>query len=119
MIIKQNRGRQWLDWQRRVLAVAQVLGVGACVWLVIALFVGEMGLSRYWSMRDHASQLESALKDLREGNALLRTDISRLQHDPAKIEQIARERLGLVRKGETVYQLAPDLFHEESRQEKR
>jgi len=119
MIIKQNRGRQWLDWQRRVLAVVQVAGAGACVWLAIALFFGEMGLPRYWSMRDHAGQLEGALRDLRGENAVLRSDIARLQHDPVKIEQLARERLGYVRKGETVYQLAPELLNEQTRQDKR
>jgi cell division protein FtsB len=44
---------------------------------------------------------------LREERAALQKDIVRLQQDPAKIEQFARERLGYVRKGETVYQLTP------------
>lgn len=108
MIIKQNRGRQWLDWQRRMVTVAQVLGISACVWLLGALFFGEMGLPRYLTMRNHAGQLERELLALRGETAALRADIARLQHDPAKIEQLARERLGYVRKGETVYQLAPD-----------
>ena len=108
MIIKRNRGRQWLDWQRRMITVAQVVGVGACVWLLVALLFGEMGLPRYLAMRNHADQLESELFALRGENASLRGDIARLQHDPAKIEQLARERLGYVRKGETVYQLSPD-----------
>ena len=108
MIIKRNRGRQWLDWQRRMVVVAQVLGVGACIWLLVALFVGEMGLPRYLSMRNHAGQLEHELSALRRENASLQGDIARLQHDPAKIEQLARERLGYVRKGETVYQFSPD-----------
>jgi cell division protein FtsB len=108
MIIKQNRGRQWLDWQRRMVAVAQAVGVAACIWLLVALFFGEMGLPRYLSMRNHASHLERELSALWEENVSLRSDITRLQHDPAKIEQLARERLGYVRKGETVYQLSPD-----------
>ena len=108
MITKRNRGRQWLDWQRRMLTVAQVLGVGACVWLLVALFFGEMALPRYLSMHNHVSHLESELSALRGENASLRGDIARLQHDPAKIEQLAREQLGYVRKGETVYQLSPD-----------
>ncbi len=108
MLIKQNRGRQWLDWQRRMVTVAQVVGAGACVWLLVALFVGEMGLPRYLAMRNHAGQLDGELLALRGENASLRNDIARLQSDPAKIEQLARERLGFVRKGETVYQLSPD-----------
>ncbi|ALA59819.1 FtsB family cell division protein [Nitrospira moscoviensis] len=108
MIIKQNRGRQWLDWQRRMVKAAQLAGVAACGWLLLALFFGEMGLPRYLAMRNHAAQLEQELAALRGETASLRKDIARLQHDPAKIERLARERLGYVRKGETVYQLAPD-----------
>lgn len=108
MIIKQNRGRQWLEWRQRVLIVMQVFGAGGCVWLFVALFSGEMGLTRYLSMRDHAKNLEQELSTLRRDNATLQQDIIRLQHDPAKIEQLAREQLGYVRKGETVYQLVPD-----------
>ena len=108
MVIKRNRGRQWLEWQRRVFAVAQVVGAIGFVWLLVALFSGEMGLPRYLSMRDHAKDLEQELSTLRGENAALQQDISRLQHDPTKIEQLAREQLGYVRKGETVYQLVPD-----------
>jgi cell division protein FtsB len=64
---------------------------------------------RYVLMRGHASNLEQELSTLHRENTVLQQDIDRLQHDPAKIEQLAREQLGYVRKGETVYQLAPDL----------
>jgi cell division protein FtsB len=108
MIIKQNRGRQWLEWRGRLFAVMQVIGAAGCIWLLVALFSGEMGLTRYLSMRDHATSLEQELSALRRENATLQQDITRLQHDPAKIEQLAREQLGYVRKGETVYQLVPE-----------
>ncbi len=87
--------------------VAQAAGLGVCVWLLVALFFGEMGLPRYLAMRDRAVQLDDELSTLREETASLRKDIGRLQHDPSKLEQLARERLGYVRKGETVYQLTP------------
>ena len=115
MIIKQNRGRHWLDWQRRLVTVAHYVGLGACVFLLSALFFGEMGLPRYLSMRDHAQQLELEILDLQRMNRVLHTEIDRLERDPAKIEQLARERLGLVRKGETVYQLVPDSLQERPR----
>jgi len=78
------------------------------VLLLLALCFGEMGLPRYFSMRDHAQQLEVEIQDLQRMTKALRGDIDRLEHDPVKIEQLARERLGYVRKGETVYQLIPD-----------
>lgn len=107
MVIKQNRGRDWLQWQRRLFTLAQVGGVLGVLWLVVALFYGEMGLSRYFAMRDYAKNLEQELSVLRNENVTLQQDILRLQHDPTKIEQLAREQLGYVRKGETVYQFIP------------
>jgi cell division protein FtsB len=108
MIIKQNRGRQWLDWQRRIVAGAHYAGAGACLLLLLALCFGNMGLPRYFAMRDHAQQLDREILDLERLTRTLRSDIDRLEHDPLKIEQLARERLGYVRKGETVYQLVPE-----------
>ncbi|HMS83366.1 MAG TPA: septum formation initiator family protein [Nitrospira sp.] len=107
MVIKQNRGREWLEWQRRLFTLVQVGGVIGLMWLAVALFYGEMGLSRYLSMRDHAKSLDQELSVLRNENVALQQDILRLQHDPSKIEQLAREQLGYVRKGETVYQFIP------------
>ena len=117
MIIKQNRGRVWLDWQRRMGTAAQMAGVVACVWLLLAFCFGEMGLPRYLAMREQVAQLDRDLLALRRDNGGLRGEIARLQHDPAKIEQLARERLGYVRKGETVYQLSPDPVRDRSLQE--
>jgi cell division protein FtsB len=115
MIIKQNRGRQWLDWQRRLVTVAHYVGLGACALLLAALFFGEMGLPRYFAMRDHAQQLELEIVDLQRTNRTLRAEIDLVERDPVKIEQLARERLGFVRKGETVYQLVPESTQERPR----
>jgi cell division protein FtsB len=115
MVIKQNRGKQWLNWQRRMVTGAHYVGVGACLLLLLALCFGEMGLPGYFSMRDHAHQLEIDIQELQRTTQVLRTDIDRLEHDPLKIEQLARERLGYVRKGETVYQLIPESPRERSK----
>jgi cell division protein FtsB len=94
---------------------AQYIGAGACMLLLLALCFGQMGLLQYFSMRDYAQQLEVEIQDLQRATKALRGDIDRLEHDPVKIEQLARERLGYVRKGETVYQLIPDPPQERSR----
>ena len=115
MIVKRNRGREWLDWQRRWVTGAQYIGAGMCLLLLLALFFGEMGLPRYFSMREHAQQLEQEIRDIQRATVMLRGEIDRLEHDPARIEQLARERLGYVRKGETVYQVVPEGFEERAR----
>lgn len=107
-MIKRNRGRSWLDWQRRSVTTLQFVGLAVGLLLIGSLLFGEMGLPRYLSMRNHIQELEQDLRKLAGTNAALRADIDRLQHDPARIEALARERLGYVRKGETVYQLTPE-----------
>lgn len=86
---------------------AYYVGVAACLLMLIVLVFGDMGLPRYFSMRKHAQQLDVDLQELQRSTRTLREDIDRVGHDPAKIEQLAREQLGYVRKGETVYQLVP------------
>jgi cell division protein FtsB len=84
------------------------VAAGMCLLLLLALFFGEMGLPRYFAMRDHARQLEQDIRELQRTATGLRGDIDRLEHDPGRIEQLARERLGYVRKGETVYHVVPE-----------
>jgi cell division protein FtsB len=114
-MIKRNRGRQWLDWQRRMMTVVHYIGVAVCLLLLVVLVFGDMGLPRYFSMREHAQQLDRDLQELQRTTRTLQGDIDRLEHDPAKIEQLAREQLGYVRKGETVYQLVPSPSQERPR----
>ncbi len=107
MIIKPNRGRDWLDWQRKLCSAGKWVGLGALFLMMGALLFGEMGISRYLHLREHAELLDHELADLQRLNGELRADLDRVQYDSTRIEELARERLGYVRKGETVYQLAP------------
>lgn len=106
-MIKPNRGRDWLDWQRKVMTAGKWVGLAAVLLMLGALLFGEMGISRYLHLRTHSEQLEHDLADLQKLNAELRADLDRVQYDSARLEELAREQLGYVRKGETVYQLAP------------
>lgn len=105
---RKNRSQRSLDWEQRTSRwVMLVLGGSLAVALLFSFFMDEMGLPKYLRMLRHAQQLEQEIKDLQQSNSELRTEISRIQHDPVRMEELARERLGYVRKGETVYQLVP------------
>ena len=82
---------------RRTLA-ASALGL-----VVTGLLVfGGAGLVRVWQMKQEMRALEREIQDLRvEADRLSRT-VDRLREDPALIEQIAREELGMVKGGEKV-----------------
>jgi cell division protein FtsB len=114
-MIKPNRGRDWLNWQRKLLTAGQLVGLTTLLLMAGSLIFGEMGIPRYLGMRDHVQQLERDLLQLQRLNGELRLDIDRVQYDPIRLEELARERLGYVRKGETVYQLAPLRESDEAR----
>ena len=71
--------------------------------LVVDALVGDKGLLETIRARRQYEAVEAALNATRQENARLRDEIRRLREDPAKIEAIAREELGLIRPGETVF----------------
>lgn len=106
-MIKRNRGRVDLGRQQQVWEWGLLLGGIIVLLLVVSFFFDDMGFPRYWSLRQQVSQLEEEIDGLRRGNARMKMEADRLRHDPERLEELAREQLGFVRKGETVYQLAP------------
>jgi cell division protein FtsB len=108
-MMRRNRMQDTLKRRTRLFGRVALLAGGVfTVVLGVAFFFGDMGLFTYLQMRDHSRQLEQELKDLERTNAELKTEIRRTQNDPARIEELARERLGFVRPGETVYQIVKD-----------
>jgi len=76
------------------------------VLFVIAAIYGDHGLVHLRRLRAEQQDLEHAAFQLQQRNEALRQRIHRLQSDDAYIEKLARERLGLVKKGEVVYRIA-------------
>ena len=83
--------------------------VATCV-VFLALFVvtavyGDHGLAHLSRMRNEQRDLERAAFELQQRNEHLRERIEKLHSDDAYLERLARERLGLVKKGEILYRV--------------
>jgi cell division protein FtsB len=87
-------------WRRR--GVHLLLAFVTLV-LVIDALVGEKGLLESMRVRRQYQDLAASLEDLKRDNAHLRDEARRLKEDPAAIESLAREELGLIRPGEVVF----------------
>ncbi len=100
-----NRSKETVERHRK-LRRHIVWGVGAVVsfYLLVPLIVGDMGLVKYFKLRRTHHQLQEEIQRVSDENQKIDDEIHALRSDPAKIEQLARERLGLVRPGEAVYQ---------------
>ena len=82
-------------WLRRAIVFV------TCVLLADAVF-GDRGLAQTFRARRDYDQAASKLWSLRHENAGLREQARRLQDDPAAIEAVARQELGLIRPGEVL-----------------
>lgn len=83
--------------------------------IVIVFVTGRKGLIRLVQLRIEESKLKSDIGKLNKNNVRLSEEIEKLQKDPKTIEKIAREELGLVKKGETVYKFVPKKEKEKSK----
>lgn len=99
-----QREPRWKVWVRR----AGVYAGGAL--LVLVLMHTIFGPYGYLSMRrsEHEiEQLREEIERLDRENVELSGQIRALETDPAAIEKLAREEMGLARPGEMIYRL-PD-----------
>jgi cell division protein FtsB len=88
---------------RRRRFIAAVVAVFALAALLVYVFVfSRHGYLRRRELLRENERLQSELRELRDENARLREELSRLD-DPDAVEKLAREELGLVKDGETVY----------------
>jgi cell division protein FtsB len=80
-----------------------ILLIFITVVLIVDALVGEKGLMQSMDARRQYRQLQASLEELRRENAALREETRRLSEDPATIESLARQDLGLIRPGEVVF----------------
>ena len=74
--------------------------------LLLALFffivVSEHGLADLRFLKQERNKLVEENKRLTRGNQAISVEIDRLKHDPAYIESIARQELGMIGKEEII-----------------
>jgi cell division protein FtsB len=78
-------------------------GVLAGVYFLTTFVFGEMGLVKYYRMKAQYNALLEETETLKQENVQLLRDVRALKTDPAVIERLARDKLGLARDGEIVY----------------
>jgi cell division protein FtsB len=81
----------------------QVLLVFVTLVLIINALVGERGLTETLRARKKHQELVTSIERLRAENARLRDEARRLRSDPATIEALARQELGLIKPGEMLF----------------
>ncbi len=88
---------------RRVLIIL----AASAILVLLLLFWGEYDLVTLWGLNKQRRELIGQVEQLKVENQGLIDQMQGLQDNPEVIEKIARENLGMARKGETVYRILP------------
>jgi cell division protein FtsB len=101
----QNRKRSDVrrrkkNQRRLILAIGLFFGLS----VLLSFFFGERGLMGFLRMQNKKSQLTEEIQNFKEQNADLLKEAEALRNYPEHIEGLARERLGMIQKGELIYQ---------------
>jgi cell division protein FtsB len=91
-----------MNWKLQLLMITLVLVV---LGLQVRLWWGEGSFGDVANLKRQLAQQRSELSDLNERNAILQAEVDDLKKGLAAVEARARSELGLIRKGETYFQL--------------
>lgn len=81
--------------------------------VVIVFFIGtmfilfnEFGLLKYLRLQKEVNEYKREMQEVNEENKLLKNEVDSLERKvPAKIEKSAREKYGMIRKGEKTIEI--------------
>ncbi|MBE0593389.1 MAG: septum formation initiator family protein [Gemmatimonadales bacterium] len=75
--------------------------------LAFGAFGGEYGTFDWFSLRRQIGEQQRAIEQLQVEIDSLAEYAAKLQRDPFTQEKVARERFGMIRPGEILYQIEP------------
>ena len=86
--------------------------VGLILIAVIAIiqyqiWLGESGAQEIEKLKNQILEQQNENEALRLQNQVLKDEIEALRHNPALLEELAREQLGLIKPSETFYRIIP------------
>lgn len=91
-----------MNWKLQLIFATLLL---VLVGLQLRLWVGDGSFAEVASLKQQLAAQRAELADLQERNATLQAEVDDLKQGLAAIEARARSELGLVREGETYFQL--------------
>lgn len=71
------------------------------------LWLSPSGIPQFWILKSGIAQLNQDNAQLQARNDHVRTEVEDLKHGDEAVEEHARNDLGLIKSGETFYQIIP------------
>ena len=88
--------------QKKVIKLFLLLGIGV---LLITFFFGDHGVYHLYTIKSERSKIQKEIDSLREKKLVLEDEKTRLKTDFKYIEEMAREKYRMAKKGEKVFKV--------------
>ena len=102
---KKRGGFNSSKFQQQLIRVILIFG---SIILLIIFFFGDHGLYQLYLLRSEKARIQSTISSLRDKKQLLEEEKTKLNNDPKYIEQLAREKFRMAKKGEKVFKVIED-----------
>ena len=89
---------------KRHRGIITIIGVGLFV-LLLLLYFAPYGLRNYLTMHADLNQVNNEISELKAKNKELTDEINLLKNDANYVERIARQKLGMLKKNEIVFDM--------------
>ncbi len=86
---------------------------------ILVLFIFLPSYTKMQDLRQKNKDYTYQLQLLKERKIRLMEEKKLLENDPMYLEKVAREKMGLIRKGEVVYRITPATVNAEATKDKR
>ena len=88
--------------QKRIIRAILIMGAVA---LLIIFFFGDHGLYQLYTLKTERAQIQKQINSLREEKIVLESEKTKLKSDYKYIEELAREKYRMAKKGEKVFKV--------------
>ena len=95
-------GKHNSNIQKKVIKLFLLLGIGI---LLITFFFGDHGVYHLYTIKSERSKIQKEIDSLREKKLVLEDEKTRLKTDFKYIEEMAREKYRMAKKGEKVFKV--------------
>jgi cell division protein FtsB len=99
---KRQNNKQVHQIQQQMIRAILIIGA---LMLLIIFFFGDHGLYQLYLLRSERSEIQATITALREQKQTLESEKNKLTTDSKYIEQLARERFRMAKKGEKVFKV--------------
>ena len=100
--MKKTQSLKTIEVQKKI--IRGILAIGALTLLIIFIF-GNHGLYQLYLLKKERSNIQEKINLLREEKITLNDKKTKLQTDSKHIEELAREKFRMSKKGERVFKV--------------